>query len=117
MITQPRVSRWMRVVIKKIAAQRKHPPLKRQTEKQKQKAEVALKNANRVSIVVGASSLRLADLDGMVATLMDCLVRAGALGDDAPRYVSSIHADIEYSKETFVKIKIAKRRQRQKRKM
>lgn len=110
MITQARVSRWMNVVIKAIASQRKHPPLKKQIAKQKQKVgvEMAFKMAKRVSIVVGASSLRLADLDGMVATIMDCLVRAGALEDDAPRYVSSIHADIEYSKKTFVKIKIGR---------
>ena len=31
---------------------------------------------------------RLADPDGMLATIMDCLVKAGILADDGPRYVN-----------------------------
>lgn len=42
-----------------------------------------------IAVTIGVADLDSADLDGVQATITDCLVRSRALADDSPRYVKS----------------------------
>lgn len=43
-----------------------------------------------LKVTVGISDLSSADIDGALATVSDCLTKAGGIPDDAPRYVKSM---------------------------
>ena len=57
---------------------------------------------------------RLADPDGMLTTIMDCLVKAGLLADDGPRYVNETRVGwLGVVKDSKVTITIETRQEEQ----
>jgi len=95
LITRPDRRKWMQAAEMMIRAKvNRKPELsraweKRETPKGKDRIANERKQAVCVRVALYISSLGTADPDGALATIMDVLVKSGALADDSPRYVKS----------------------------
>lgn len=91
LITRPDRARWMKACTNQLIAQRCSagvPPAPQAREMGRER-----KTSNDgcfVSVMVEHATGRMADPDGMLSTLMDCLVKARIITDDSPRYVHAL---------------------------
>ena len=88
LVTCSRSKKWMQQATRQLERQRLEKGHKR-VEKGESLPSRKWKPGAIVRVVVWWDGKgRLADPDGMLATIMDCLVKAGILADDGPRYVN-----------------------------
>ena len=91
LVTRADRQKWMIEATRQLERQRREKGLKRA-----EKGESGLPNKKWepgaiVRVVVWWDGKgRLSDPDGMLVTIMDCLVKAGVLADDSPRYVKEV---------------------------
>lgn len=90
-ITAPKARAWMKHAISQLEAQSSRALIEL---KPPGRGKLNLHHEHRTSctvdITVHIATMQAADIDGIAATIMDCLVRANILPDDGPRYVSEV---------------------------
>lgn len=91
LVTRSDRQKWMTAATRQLERQRREKGLKRA-----EKGKSGLPNRKwkpgamvRVNVFWDGRG-RLADPDGMLATLMDCIVKAGLVADDSPQYVNEV---------------------------
>lgn len=103
LITRSDRAKWMKIATAQLVAQRcSHglPPAQKHTICRKMRAM----DARFVVVTVRRASGRMADLDGMLSTIMDCLVKAQIIADDSPRYVQSVELKWADGEENLTEI-------------
>ena len=101
LVTRADRAKWMRQAIKQLETQRVEHGIKRAEKNTGKWNKVKRTDGRSVRVHVKWDGKgRLADPDGMLSTVMDCLVRSGVLADDSPRYVTSACVGWHYNPET-----------------
>ena len=105
--TEPKVKRWLAVAAMQLKVQRINQGIPDHQKRQgRESLQTAHKRAWKLEVKVMSNTLRLADLDGVLSSVCDCLVHAGCIADDAPKYLKDERVRWEPSKETKVIITI-----------
>lgn len=90
LVTRADRRKWMNQAIRQFEDQRRLLGLRKAERNEGKWDKYNCPDALNVSVhVTWGGGGRLADPDGMLSTIMDCLVRAGVLADDSPRYIKA----------------------------
>ena len=109
LITRPDRAKWMRQAVTQLETQRREQGIKRAERNTGKWNKLKRTDGRNVGVWVNSDGKgRLADPDGMLATIMDCLVKSGVLADDSPRYVTNArigwHFNPNEESRTFITI-------------
>ena len=101
--TNPKTKRWMRAAVSSLRGQVNRSDMPRhlrqtrlanRTKDRVKRIAEELSKAATVRVLIGISSLRSADPDNALTTIMDCLRDAKIISEDSPRYVASAGASL-----------------------
>lgn len=107
LITKPEHQKWMKDAVKQLVAQRLQQGTQSAQRPQKSVSNKKWsKTSQTVRIKVKWQSGRLADIDGIANTIMDCLVKAKLIADDSPQFVKRIEIEWERDEIDAVEIEI-----------
>lgn len=103
-ITRADRKKWMKIATAQLVSKRNSagiPPAKRIITRR-----VDMLEKRFVSVTIHRAGGRMADPDGMLSTIMDCLVKAKILADDSPRYVQSVELKWCEGEENLTEINV-----------